>query len=378
MAGLTDEGFIPSTLAEIKTRITDRLELLNPGFDFSIESPDGQNIEIFSYELFQLWQQLALIFTSGNPQTATGQGLRNIGQMSGISMNNADRSYATIGLVGTTDTLVPAGSEVSDAGGNKFVTEFNAVIPTNVGVIAINAGPTPVLAGTIVNIDTAVVGWDSITHTTDGNLGETVETEQEFRNKRNKAVMAASESVTEALRGKLVLLGITQVEILNNDTDSPLADGTPIGNIHVNVTETDVTDEVIASTILAYKSMGTPTFGTTTVIVNDTQGNPHTIKFSKAVPISTEIDLDVTFLSSDNSGAEDSIRAALTEYVNSLSASEDVIWSHMFGLITPYGKAQVNSLLIGKLGQTLSAANIVINDGEYSVISSTDVAITVT
>lgn len=378
MAGLTDEGFIPSTLAEIKTRIRDRLELLNPGFDFSIESPDGQNIEIFGYELFQIWQQLALIFVSGNPQTATGQGLRNIGQMSGISMNNADRSYATIGLVGTTDTLVPAGSEVSDVDGNKFVTEFNAVIPTNVGVIAINAGPTPVLAGTIVNIDTSVVGWDSITHTVDGDLGESVETEQEFRNKRNKAVMAASESVTEALRGKLVLLGITQVEILNNDTDSPLADGTPIGNIHVNVTETDVTDEVIASTILAYKSMGTPTFGTTTVVVNDSQGNPHTIKFSKAIPISTEIALDVTFLSSDNSGAEDSIRAALTEYVNSLSASEDVIWSHMFGLITPYGKAQVNSLLIGKLGQTLSAANITINDGEYAVIDSTDVAITVT
>ena len=200
MAGLTDEGFVPATLSEIQTRIKGRLELLSPGFDFSPESPDGQNIEIFSYELWQLWQQLESIYSSGDPNTATGQGLRNIGFISGVLMSNADRSYATIGLVGTADTLVPAGSEVSDANGNIFVTELDAVIPSNVTAVAKLAGKTPVVAGTIINIDTPVVGWDSISHTVDGVLGSEAETEQHFRNIRNKSVMASSESVTDALK----------------------------------------------------------------------------------------------------------------------------------------------------------------------------------
>jgi uncharacterized phage protein gp47/JayE len=378
MAGLTDAGFTPSTLSEIKTRIKSRLELLNPGFDFRPESPDGQNIDIFSYELSQLWQQLSIIYTSGDPNTATGMGLRNIGHVSGIQMENADRSYATIGLVGTEGTLVEAGSAVSNAAGNVFVTEFDAIIPANIGVIAKVAGATPVLAGSILNIDTAIVGWDSITHDTDGAVGSVVETEQEYRNKRNKAVMAASDSVTGALRGKLILLGMEQVEIFNNDGIAPLVDGTPVGHIHVTITETDLSDEVIAKTILAYKSMGTPTYGTTSVEVADSQGHPHTIYFSKAQAVDIDIALNITFLSTDSSGATDSIKAALLEYVNSLAAYKDVIWSHMFGLITQFGEAQVNSLTLNKLGETLLPANVVIADGEFAQIVSANITITET
>lgn len=378
MAGLTDEGFTALTHEEIKERIQNRLEVLNPGFDFSPESPDGQNIEIFGFELSQIWAQLSLIYSSGDPRTATGQGLRNIGFLSGVLMNNADRSYATIDLVGVSGTVVPAASEVSNADGNVFVTEFDAVIPASINVIAKVAGKTPVLAGTIVNIDTPVTGWTSITQATDGVIGTEPETEQHFRNDRNRSVMVSSESVTDALQGKLVELGLAQVSIVNNDSEATLPDGTPEGHIHVTVTDTTISDQDIADTILKYKSLGTPTFGTTTVVSIDSQGHSHSIKFSKAIAVDVEISLDVTFLSTDTAGAEDSIKEALVDYVNSLITGEDVIWSRMFGLITPHGKAQVNSLLIGELGGALSISNIAVPDTEFAALVSADIALTVT
>jgi uncharacterized phage protein gp47/JayE len=377
MAGLTSEGFIALTHNEIKDRIKARLNVVNPGFDFSPESPDGQNVEIWSLELAQLWSQLALVYTSGDPKTATGQGLRNIGFMSGILMSNADRSYATIGLVGTAGTVVPVGSEVSDADGNVFVVEFDAVIPANVNAFAAVAGKITVIAGTLINIVTPITGWNSITQATDGVIGTNPETEQHFRNNRNRSVMVSSESVTDALQGKLIALGVSQVSIVNNDGEVVAADGTPVGSIHVTIPDTLVSDQDIADTIRRYKSLGTPTFGTTSVVSIDSQGHSHTIKFSKSVVVNVEISMNITFLSSDISGAEDNIKADLVDYVNKLVTGEDVIWSRMFGIITPYGKAQINSLSIGELGGALSSANLVVPDTEFAHIVSTDIAITV-
>jgi uncharacterized phage protein gp47/JayE len=377
MAGLTDEGFIPLTLDEIKTNIQNKLETFNPGFDFSPESPDGQLIEIFSFEISQAWDQLALVYKSFDPRIATGQALRNLGTLSGIIKGNATRSYAIIDLVGVAGTVVPSGSIVSDADGNEFVTEFDAVIPVSVGVVASVPGPIPVTAGTIINIETPLTGWSSISHTVDGDIGTVPETEEHYRNFRTRAVMNASEGVLGSLKSKLVSLGIDQVEILNNDSASTAPDGTPAGAIHISISETTLTDEVIAAEILKYKSLGTYTFGSTAVEnVLDVQGNPHTIRFTKAVAVPIEIDLNIKFLSSDNSGAVDAIKDALELYVNSLVTGEDVIWSHMFGLITPHGDAQINSLNIGELGGTLLPQNVSIEDTEFASIDISNITVT--
>ena len=376
MAGLTSEGFTILTQQEIKKRVQDRLEIINPGFDFSPESVDGQYIDIFSFEFAQAWTQLDLVYKSNNPSEAIGQGLQHLGLMSGIIKDNADRSRAAIDLVGTSGTLVPAISQVSDSVGNKYVTEHDAIIPATVNAIALVAGPTPILAGSLDTIVSPVTGWVSILQSADGKIGTTVVSEQEYRNDRNRAVMNPSESVADALRGKLIDLGVGQVDIANNDTINILPDGTPSGAIHVTITETVLTDEEIATHILKYKSLGTYTFGATSVVVNDSQGNPHTISFTKSSAVPTEILLDLTFLSDDISGAELDIKNALVDYVNTRVTGENVIWSHMFGVITPFGSAQINSLSIGKLGDTLTSNNIVIGDIEFATIDISNISIT--
>ena len=81
MAGLSIEGFTPLTEKEIIDRIHTRLLAFSPDMDLSTESPDGQLVEIFSFELAQAWNELSQVFHSYNPDVAIGAGLRNVGMI---------------------------------------------------------------------------------------------------------------------------------------------------------------------------------------------------------------------------------------------------------------------------------------------------------
>lgn len=378
--GLTREGFFPETYEDIKTRISTRLEAFSAGIDLSIESPDGQLLEIISFELGQAWSELNLVYNSYNPDVAVGAGLRNIGMITGLPFGAATRSQATVDLIGVAGTIVPIGSIVSDVDGNQFTTSFNAIIPTSVQAIAKVSGPINVDENALVNIVSPVTGWTSITSQA-GRIGARAQTEVEYRNLRNRTVLRNFIAVEEVIRARLLEdLGIGQVAILNNDDPSiSLPDGTPPNTIHVTVGEIDanITDEDIAQIILLTKGLGCPTFGSTSVVVNDDQGNPHTVNFSKAVPQPVFVDIEILFLDPDFAGAEEKIKNDLVAHINSLDADEDVIWSRLFGIITPYSKAQVNVLKLSPDGTTYTATNLVVGADEYAATTFGSINITV-
>ena len=379
MAGLTSEGFIALTQDEIRTRIESRLTAYNSGFDFTTESPDGQLIEIFGFELATAWSELDLVYNSFDPDHATGAGLRNIGLMTGLPRAAATRSEAVIDLIGVSGTVVPQGSRVTSADGTEFATEFQAIIPASVSALAIVSGATPMPVGTISTIKSVIAGWTSINQPIAGRTGAGAQTEPEYRNKRNSTVLRNFTSVPSVIQARLFELGIEQATIINNDSLVPLPDGTPAGSIHVTVGEIDnLTNEEIAQVILLTKSLGCPTYGSTTVSVNDAQGNPHDISFSRATAVPVWIDLDVTYLSDDLAGATEDIRAALVTHINGLLSGEDVIHSRLYGLITPFGKAQINSLAIGRTLGSAVPANLVINEDEYASTENSIIAITIT
>lgn len=368
MAGLTRDGFIPLTYDEITTRISTRLNVFSSGIDLTPESPDGQLVSIFSFELSQLWSELALVYDSYNPNNATGAGLRNLGLITGLQFGAATRSQATVQLVGTEGTVIPLGSTVLDSAGNIFRTSFRTTIPASVQVVADLSGPIDVTAGTLVVIGTAISGWDSVTQNATGIVGAPPQTEVQFRNTRNATVLRNFVTVEETIRGRLQEdLGIDQVNIVNNDESIPVGD-VPANTIHVTIGEIGefITDEDIAQVILNAKGLGCPTYGSTEVIINDDQGYPHTIRFSKAVGKSIFIKTNVTFLDDDFAGAAENIQSDLVDHINLLVTGEDVIWSRLFGIITPYSKAQVNSLELSFDGITYVSANLAIAPDEFA------------
>ncbi len=381
MTGLTTAGFEPDSYKPILERVTAKLNTASPGIDLDPSSPDGNLAHIFSFELAQLWSQLGLIYNSYNPNLAVGAGLRNLGLITGLEYGVATRSQATIELVGTEGTIVPKGSQVTDDDGNEFVTQLDATIPSGVLVYASVPGPIPILAGTLTTIKSPITGWDSITQTIDGTKGSPAQSEASYRNSRNKTVLRNYTSVSDVVRARLLELGIEQVEIINNTSSSVTGDdGTPPQTVHVTVGElpAGVTDEQIARVILVTTGLGTPTYGSTSVTLSDSQGIPQTVNFSKAVGVDIFIDMNITFLSVDYAGAEEQIKAALIDHINSLATDEDVYWSRLFQYITPFGKAEVNSLTIGKSASTLSTNNIEILSSEFARTDTGSINIVVT
>ena len=385
MAGLTSEGFTADTLANIKARIEGRLKAYDSEIDLDPASPDGQNVSIFGFEVSALWQQLGMVYNSFNPNITSGQGLRNLGLITGIPYGAASRSVVHVFLDGVEGTVVPSGSVVTDAAGNEFKTSFNTTIgsvPTSVEAVATQAGIIPVPIGSVTTIKTVIAGWTAVTQPAEGVAGVLPQSPQQYRNLRNKTVMRNSQSIADVVASRLYELGLEQAAVINNDhpTDT-LADGTPPQTLHIVVGEySGVTDEEIALAILNTKGLGCPTWSQSNffVSVDDDQGVSHDVYFDKAVEVPIVVDMDLTFLDADFAGAEEDIKQAVADDINSYLSGEDVIWSRLFGLITPYGKAQVNTLTIGKTIPGLAAANVVLTTYEYSSCATTDINITVT
>jgi len=379
MAGLTTAGFVPEVYEDIKARIEQRMEAFNPGFDFSPDSPDGQLIGIFGYEIFLCWQQLNEVYNSYNPQVASGAALRNLGLITGLEYGVASRSTATVELTGTTGVIIPAGTLVADDDGNEFYFSFDTTIPSSAPVAATIAGSIPITAGTITTIVNPIAGWTAVSQATDGLEGKTEQTEQQFRNTRQETVMRGYVDTVESMQSALVELGIGSVLIYNNDTAGTF-EGVPPYTIHVQLGEipAGVTDAIIAKTILDRKSMGTPTFGSTTTATLDSQGVSHDVSFTKSIQVPCSLVVDVTYLSDNTAGAEDNIKQALVDYFGNLNTGDDVIWSRLFGVITPYAKAQVNVLTVGESAGSQAAANVVIDPSEYASLDVTDITFTST
>ncbi len=382
MAGLTSSGFVPETYENIKDRIEAKLEQFSPGFDLSPDSPDGQLIGIMTYEIFQAWLQLGNVYNSYNPQLAYGAGLRNIGLLSGLPITAATRSYVTLETTGVADTLIPKGSIITNVDGEEFITSYNSLVPNNLQAIAKNPGVVDVSVGSVTTITTPIVGWDAVTQSTVGTEGDVVQTEQQYRNFRTRSVMRNYTSSADTMQARLLELGLQQAFISNNTSDIvTLPDGTPPNSIQVIVGEIgDVSREDIAKVIFDTNALGCPTYSSTgdSEQVEDMQGNLHTISFSIADAISLQVNLDVTYLSSNTAGALENIKEALSTHINGLLSGEDVIWSRLFGYITPYAKAQINSLTVGLVGGPYTSTNYSVGPNEYASIADVNIVVTET
>ena len=379
MTGLTIGGFVPETYNAVKSRIEGKIEAINPGFDFSPESPDGHLIGVMTYEIFQLWSELNKVYNSYNPMIATGAALKNLGLITGLPYGRATKSSATLETQGVVGTVIPAQSLVTDNAGNDFYTAFDTVIPSNLQVVAMISGIIEVPSGSILTIKTAVSGWTGVTQTQAGIEGALAQTEQQYRNTRQRTVMRNHTSVATTMQARLIELGVEQANVINNtDNAVTLPDGTPPNTIHVTVGELGSVNRLdVARAILTANAMGCPTYGNTSETIVDTQGVTHQVFFSVASAVQVRIVVDVTYLSENTADASTNIEAALFNHVNALPSGDDVVWSRLFGYITPFAKAQVNTLTIGVVGLAQATSNVNITNAQFANITAAEIVLTV-
>lgn len=136
MAGLSANGFLKPTLAEIKAEMEDDFKLafgnqvnLSPG------SVNATLIGIFAERESLLWEAAEGVYQSQYPNSAEGVSLANIGAITNSAPRGATKSFITAQLLfGTPGTSVPALTVFSVANNPtaRFVTADTVVLGTGV------------------------------------------------------------------------------------------------------------------------------------------------------------------------------------------------------------------------------------------------------
>ena len=112
------------------------------------------------------------------------------------------------------------------------------------------------------------------------------------------------------------------------------------------------------------------TDGTIEVGLYDINGTPYSVRFNRPEIVPIQIKLSLT--TDTNVFPTDGmlrIQNALIDYVSKLNVGEDVVWSKLFTPINSVNGQSVNELLIGKLGESLGTANIVIEHNQLASLS---------
>lgn len=141
---------------------------------------------------------------------------------------------------------------------------------------------------------------DYVTTVTAGQAGRNLETPAELRVRRELSFSNSGGGSLDSIKGKVAAIeGVVSVAGTQNVTKAVDANGLPASSYHIIVTGT-ATDDNVAGVILASGPAGIETFGSTTVNLSDSEGNPQQIRFSRTEPIFTHFRVAYTIFNEED------------------------------------------------------------------------------
>jgi uncharacterized phage protein gp47/JayE len=346
------------------------------------DSQDGQLLAVFARAINDANMATISVYNAYSPQTAQGVALSNQVKMNGIARLVASASQVNVTITGTVGTVI-ANGVVKDTNQNLWNLPASVTIP-NAGAITVTAtsqvlGAIAAGVNTVNSIMTPILGWQSVTNPTAASPGNPVETDAALRQRQKTSVALPSLTVLAGIVGAVEsVAGVSLVQAYENDTGATDANGLPPHSIALVVQGGDSED--IARAILAKKTPGAYTHGTTSQSILDPVGIPQIIRYF--VPTLKPVVATITIRPINNYttvvGGE--IKAAVSSYIAGLGIGQDVMLSRL------YLPAQLNgapdSMTYEVVGITMAispnpqtSADLVIAFNELATCSATDVAI---
>lgn len=350
------------------------------------DSKDGQMVAVVALAIHDANNSAIAVYNSFSPSTGVGNGLSSNVKINGITRNIANNSTVDELITGTPGKTITNGS-VKDNNG----IIWNLPASTTIGVdgtvlvtaTCATAGAVSAMAGSVSQINTPTLGWTLTTNPSAASVGTAAETDIELRTRQTISVALASVTPFAAVDGALAnISGVTRHKLYENDTGATDANGLPAHSIAAVVEGGDAT--TIAETIRSKKGQGVSTYGTTSVVVQDEYGNPHTISFSRPVdvPVYNALTLDV--FTGYTSVIGDQIKTATASYINSLDIGSGVMLSRVYspanlGVVSGGNSKyyDIISLEIGKAALAVTASNINIAWNESASCNVDHIVITV-
>lgn len=388
--GVTSTGFIPKTLQDIKSELEDALRAsFGASIDVSPQSNLGQIIGVMAERYADLWAQGESIYAAFTSDGATGAALDNVCALTGTQREAATASTVTLTCTGNSPTVLTVGRQVSnpstqvifqtteeatiglvsaravstaytvgqrrrngttsrvyecviagttDSGAGPTTTASAIVdgsvtwkyLGDGVGVCDVPAlctvtGPQQAVAASLTNIVTAVSGWSTVTNLLDAVQGADIETDAALRLRREQELRGNGRASVEAIRAALLLVpDVLEATVFENVLDVADVNGLPPHSIECLVL--GGLDVDIQQAIYLNVAAGVRTYGSTSGSVLGTDGQTHSISFSRPVIRPVYIIANVTANALEwPADGEAQVKAAIVAWGDVQKAGKDVV-----------------------------------------------------
>ncbi len=319
-------------------------------------SPDYQLLSVFARALDDMTAVITDLFTSRNPNYASGQALDLLLPLHGLVRAGATRSTVYVTLTGTPGASLSPAPRIMDAAGYIWACGSGITLGTDgrvrVEAICETPGAISAPAGSVSQLVTAVDNLISVTNEAEAVPGVDAETDASARKRMRLAAAMPSMGSMEALRNDVLSLPYAlDCRIYVNDGNETDALGIP-GHSFCLVANGGG-KSAIAKAIFKRKAPGIGTSGNQRATVTDDFGFSHEIRFKRASDRYYTLQIELTPRTGFDEGhMVPRIREAVYAYVSGIGIGEELVIPALYGIVYGAETAETPTFLITSITAT--------------------------
>jgi uncharacterized phage protein gp47/JayE len=350
------------------------------------DTQDGQWVGVIAAAINDTNQTIAATYLSYSPSFAVGAGLSSVVKINGIRRQIPSSSTVLVRCIGVAGTSIGGGLIGDNLNlGTAWQLPAAATIPPE-GDIVLTATCTvsgAVIAdtGTLTTILTPIPGWQTVNNESPAVAGAPIETDAQLRRRQTQSVANPSQSIVLGIQGGIENLpGVQRVFVYENPTGAPDINGLPAHSMAAVVEGGDST--AIAESIALRKTPGSPTYGTTSIIVYDSRGIPAQINFFELVLVPITVTITLKALAGYTGAIGQEIVNQVVEFLVTLPIGYDSYYSKLVAaceVSEPDGLTyDVTSVAQSRDGNPAAAGDVNVSFIEATTCDPTLITITVT
>lgn len=323
--GLSVDSY-STLLNDIQTQMNTIYAPDGDNINFDSSTPDGQFTNILAQIGTDIRELTQEVYNSFDPDKATGvvqdsrYALNFLTRKGGsFTVQNiditTDRTVTLQGLDDSYNDLNAASYTISDDSGNLwYLIDTTTLLAgtTSLPFRAQNLGLVQPTIGTINNQVTKVLGVISVNNSiAPTTLGESQESDTEFRIRRNRSTATNGQNNYDAMTGQLLELdGVTDIQVHVNNTSITDSTGTDAYTVWV-IAEGGANSDI--ANVIYQNSSGLPTRGDISVDVPSVSGQVFSTSFDRVNPVPLYIQFDLKNTNTGTNMSEDSIKNYIVE-----------------------------------------------------------------
>lgn len=217
----TIDGLSIETFEEIFNAAAEKYKDIY-GQDINIDqnAPDGQRLAISTKAAIDVQEVVQQIYNGLDVDLASGVFLDIIAKIAGLTRRPATRSSVEVDIVTTADITLPSSYIVADENGQNWQTIEEVDLTTGTNSVTLYAefyGAYEASANTVNEPVTIILGVESINNPLAAVAGDAYETDEEFRQRRDRGVENPALSIVGALLSALLdTEDVTDAQVYEN------------------------------------------------------------------------------------------------------------------------------------------------------------------